>query len=249
MIHFDRWLLVCGCQHGRRCPPRRWTNAAAAASRQTDRGASLLRAPGRRLQSISSRRRACGALEQYQEANDQFRGADQAGARKSVDTVSAGDCSSWSASTPDEAVALSTKRWRSIRTTPRPIWDWLGSCRRFRRQGRRIRREGRRAGSEACGSRTSCSLIWRSKTTTKASRQRSRQGAGYICRSAGRPGIHATIDWLDDKADTPRLENPWIERLLKINPVYGEATPPPDISSSSIAAMTKGSRTTAKRSN
>ena len=35
--------------------------------------------------------------------------------------------------------------------------------------------------------------------------------------------IHAVIDWLDDKADTPRLQNPWIDRLLKINPAYGEA--------------------------
>ncbi len=30
--------------------------------------------------------------------------------------------------------------------------------------------------------------------------------------------IHATIDWLDDKK-----ESPWIDRILKINPVYGEA--------------------------
>ena len=30
--------------------------------------------------------------------------------------------------------------------------------------------------------------------------------------------IHATIDWLNDKKDTP-----WIGRILKINPVYGEA--------------------------
>ena len=35
--------------------------------------------------------------------------------------------------------------------------------------------------------------------------------------------IHATIDWLDDKADTPHLENPWIDKVLKINPAYGEA--------------------------
>ena len=35
--------------------------------------------------------------------------------------------------------------------------------------------------------------------------------------------IHAVIDWLDDKADTPHLENSWIDRLLKINPAYGEA--------------------------
>jgi len=30
--------------------------------------------------------------------------------------------------------------------------------------------------------------------------------------------IHATIDWLNDKQQTP-----WIDRILKINPVYGEA--------------------------
>jgi cellulose synthase operon protein C len=30
--------------------------------------------------------------------------------------------------------------------------------------------------------------------------------------------LHATIDWLQDKTDTP-----WIGRILKINPVYGEA--------------------------
>jgi tetratricopeptide (TPR) repeat protein len=30
--------------------------------------------------------------------------------------------------------------------------------------------------------------------------------------------IHATIDWLDDKK-----ESPWMDRILKINPVYGEA--------------------------
>ena len=35
--------------------------------------------------------------------------------------------------------------------------------------------------------------------------------------------IRAIIDWLDDKADTPHLENQWIDRLLKINPAYGEA--------------------------
>ena len=35
--------------------------------------------------------------------------------------------------------------------------------------------------------------------------------------------IHAIIDWLTDQADTPRLENPWMDRILKINPVYGEA--------------------------
>jgi tetratricopeptide (TPR) repeat protein len=35
--------------------------------------------------------------------------------------------------------------------------------------------------------------------------------------------IRATIDWLDDKADTPHLENPWIDKVLKINPAYGEA--------------------------
>jgi len=35
--------------------------------------------------------------------------------------------------------------------------------------------------------------------------------------------IHAVIDWLDDKADTPNLQNPWIDRLVKINPAYGEA--------------------------
>src|ERR1700724_837841 len=32
--------------------------------------------------------------------------------------------------------------------------------------------------------------------------------------------IHAVIDWLDDKADTPRLENRWIDRVLKVNPAY-----------------------------
>jgi tetratricopeptide (TPR) repeat protein len=35
--------------------------------------------------------------------------------------------------------------------------------------------------------------------------------------------IHAVIDWLDDKADTPNLQNRWIDRVLKINPAYGEA--------------------------
>ena len=35
--------------------------------------------------------------------------------------------------------------------------------------------------------------------------------------------IHGVIDWLDDKADTPHLQNQWIDRLLKINPAYGEA--------------------------
>ncbi len=30
--------------------------------------------------------------------------------------------------------------------------------------------------------------------------------------------IHATIEWLNDKTDTP-----WIARILKINPIYGEA--------------------------
>jgi len=35
--------------------------------------------------------------------------------------------------------------------------------------------------------------------------------------------IHAVIDWLDDKADTPHLENRWIDRVLKVNPAYGEA--------------------------
>ncbi len=30
--------------------------------------------------------------------------------------------------------------------------------------------------------------------------------------------IHATLDWLHDKTETP-----WIDRILKINPVYGEA--------------------------
>ena len=30
--------------------------------------------------------------------------------------------------------------------------------------------------------------------------------------------VHATIDWLDDKKDTP-----WIDRILKIDPAYGEA--------------------------
>jgi tetratricopeptide (TPR) repeat protein len=34
--------------------------------------------------------------------------------------------------------------------------------------------------------------------------------------------IHATIDWLDDKADTPHLQNAWMDRALKINPAYGE---------------------------
>lgn len=35
--------------------------------------------------------------------------------------------------------------------------------------------------------------------------------------------IHATIDWLADKAETPHLQNAWMDRILKINPVYGEA--------------------------
>jgi len=35
--------------------------------------------------------------------------------------------------------------------------------------------------------------------------------------------IRAVIDWLDDKAETPHLENQWIDRVLKINPAYGEA--------------------------
>src|SRR6202035_948061 len=35
--------------------------------------------------------------------------------------------------------------------------------------------------------------------------------------------IHAVIDWLDDKAETPHLENPWIDKVLKVNPAYGEA--------------------------
>ena len=34
--------------------------------------------------------------------------------------------------------------------------------------------------------------------------------------------VHAVINWLDDKADTPHLQNQWIDRLLKINPAYGE---------------------------
>ncbi len=35
--------------------------------------------------------------------------------------------------------------------------------------------------------------------------------------------IHAVIDWLDDKAETPHPENPWIDKVLKVNPAYGEA--------------------------
>src|SRR5579864_2139734 len=35
--------------------------------------------------------------------------------------------------------------------------------------------------------------------------------------------IRAVIEWLDDKAETPHLENQWIDRVLKINPAYGEA--------------------------
>jgi len=35
--------------------------------------------------------------------------------------------------------------------------------------------------------------------------------------------IHATIDWLADKADTPHIQNAWIDKILKINPAYGEA--------------------------
>src|SRR5579864_9005471 len=35
--------------------------------------------------------------------------------------------------------------------------------------------------------------------------------------------IHATIDWLTDKADTPHIQNAWMDKILKINPVYGEA--------------------------
>jgi len=35
--------------------------------------------------------------------------------------------------------------------------------------------------------------------------------------------IHATVDWITDKAATPHVENAWMDRILKINPVYGEA--------------------------
>ena len=35
--------------------------------------------------------------------------------------------------------------------------------------------------------------------------------------------VRATIDWLHDKSDTPPLENSWMDRLLKVNPAYGEA--------------------------
>jgi cellulose synthase operon protein C len=35
--------------------------------------------------------------------------------------------------------------------------------------------------------------------------------------------IHATIDWLDDKAEAPHMESPWIDKVLKVNPAYGEA--------------------------
>jgi len=34
----------------------------------------------------------------------------------------------------------------------------------------------------------------------------------------GAMALRATIDWLDDKPETP-----WLERILKVNPVYGEA--------------------------
>ena len=35
--------------------------------------------------------------------------------------------------------------------------------------------------------------------------------------------IHATVDWLSDKADKPQIQNAWMDQILKINPVYGEA--------------------------
>lgn len=35
--------------------------------------------------------------------------------------------------------------------------------------------------------------------------------------------IHATIDWLNDPAATPQLHNQWMDRIFKIDPVYGEA--------------------------
>jgi tetratricopeptide (TPR) repeat protein len=35
--------------------------------------------------------------------------------------------------------------------------------------------------------------------------------------------IHAIVDWLSDKADKPQIQNAWMDKLLKINPVYGEA--------------------------
>jgi len=35
--------------------------------------------------------------------------------------------------------------------------------------------------------------------------------------------IHATVEWLADKADKPQLQNAWMDKILKINPVYGEA--------------------------
>src|SRR6185437_5873761 len=37
--------------------------------------------------------------------------------------------------------------------------------------------------------------------------------------------IHATIDWMKSPPDTPKGvdDTPWIGRILKINPIYGEA--------------------------
>ncbi|HTA67744.1 MAG TPA: tetratricopeptide repeat protein [Bryobacteraceae bacterium] len=49
------------------------------------------------------------------------------------------------------------------------------------------------------------------------------QALGISAEALDAMAIHATIDWLDDKAEAPHLENPWIDKVLKVNPAYGEA--------------------------
>jgi tetratricopeptide (TPR) repeat protein len=221
MIHFDRWLLVCGfsmvalpaqtldqCRgmrhHGKMTEAQTCFARLAAGSNPYPRAEGLW------------------ALERYQEANDQFKALIKQEPKNALYRVRWGLLflerfnANEAGNLFNEALEIDKDNAQAYLGLARVAAEGFGG------KAVEFAEKAAKLDPKLAEPHELLAFLALEDNDEERSAKEADRALAISDEALDALAIRATIDWLDDKADTPRLENPWIERLLKVNPAYGE---------------------------
>ena len=212
-------VLAMAARTVERMPRRPPDTAGHCANTARRRSASLLRgADAQRRLPIPAPRDIWG-LEQWEQANEQFRLATQpVNSNRSLQGA-LGHAAARAIQRRRRRGPLSAKRCRKIRRTRRRISGSRSVARRLRRQGHRVCQPRPSSSIRSSPRRMNCWPILRWRTRIREhGRRRGRQG-NRDCRSDALDAmaIHAAIELLAD-----RSPDAWFDEDQAVNPTYGE---------------------------
>ena len=131
-------------------------------------------------------------------------------------------------STPERL--SSRTRWKSTRRTRRRCWAWLESAEEdFGRNAVKFAQRGARSRSRSCieAHELLARVALEDNNEDKAVEE-ANKAVAISPEALDAMAILATVDWLNDKPSAPPAgqiltSSPWIDKILKINPHYGDA--------------------------